>query len=177
MQIRRVFSTHVWYEDLAIVGRCVIGDGFYRFTLSNRFSGELLEGWCVGRGDLDWPEALKDWRAYVGKFIKRLEEGKQLNGKDRGPFDLAFAKKYPATAEYLSLEADAGVPRLTSTMLLSVDGGRWRACFRDRDNDQVMWVTGDSLEELLGSIERRLSGAETPDWRADRYAPKRGTKR
>jgi len=173
----RPYSIHVWYEDLAIVGRCAIGYGYYLFTVRNRFTGEILDSWDVVAGHPEWSGCVRNWREYVAKFIKRLEAGSTVTGEPRAEFDPGFSKKYPAIAEHLSTDMLDGRSRLTTTLLLSTELGKWKACIRDRDNDLVAWVTADTLDMLLIAVEGRLAGKTDPDWRVDKFAVKGGKRK
>lgn len=96
-------------------------------------------------------------------------------GRDGGPVvpDPTFSVLYPALWEYLSLERwEDGELRETSTLLLFVVEGRWRACLNDRAHGRSCWRSGDTLEALLVSLEDALASG-LAEWRRSR-PPVRG---
>lgn len=75
-------------------------------------------------------------------------------------------RAYPALTEFLACEAwEPGLGRITGTLLLCSEGGRWRAWLNDRDSQASTWVSGPSLTALLLAADGglRLGGL---DWRA-----------
>jgi len=89
----------------------------------------------------------------------------------RRPFiDPDFASQYPVLATYLGDEAyDDGAPRRTSTLLLFVQDGLWKACLNDRAAGRSAWVSGEMLTEALSSLENALR-TERASWRASEQA-------
>jgi len=60
-----------------------------------------------------------------------------------------------------------GKKRMTSTLLIFCEGGMWKARLNDRAVKISAWVSAESWEALLETIERGLA-AESLEWRADR---------
>lgn len=115
----------------------------------------------------------------MSQFLKRREKGnakaKELSSSTPGTADEAFAKKYPALAEFLSLEEwDAETPRTRGTLTVFWEDGGWKAAINDRDAELVAFVAKRTFAELLGAIEKGLV-ADSLDWRGGR--PKGSGKR
>lgn len=170
----RVFSRHVWFDDGGLIGYCDVGDGFYRFSLVDRFRRRLVESHVVTRGSPAFSSCVTNWRTYVAKFIRRLEQRQAAGGASPEAADSVLSASYPALAEHLCVETVDDQRRVTSTLTISTDRGRWQGCLRDRDNGVVLWVSSDSFSGVLDAVERRLDGTVEGDWRLDRFAsPKR----
>jgi hypothetical protein len=76
--------------------------------------------------------------------------------------------RLPALVEYLlSDKWDDGKVRVTSTLLLFVDQGEWKACLNDRDGGRVAFVTAGTVAGLLGALEEQLQ-AGSAEWRASK---------
>jgi hypothetical protein len=84
--------------------------------------------------------------------------------------DPEFLGKFPALFEFLAeVFTEEGVPRITSTLLVSCEDGVWKLALTDRASaggkfDYKLWVSGQTLFEALASLDKQLrdSGA---DWR------------
>jgi len=59
---------------------------------------------------------------------------------------------------------DDGSTRETSTLLLFVDADRLKACFKDRALERSVFVTGESLEAILDTLETGLE-TDALEWR------------
>lgn len=84
-----------------------------------------------------------------------------------------FGEKYPAIWEYLStcLWPD-GSPRRTSTLNLFVDPTGVKASLKDRDGQQITFVTARSPDEALEVLEDQLRNG-TVVWRPDEWKRKK----
>jgi hypothetical protein len=60
-----------------------------------------------------------------------------------------------------------GAERTTGTLMLFTEDGRWKAWLHDRDASMGCFVTGRSLEEVLGAAEGAV-GEGGGDWRPDK---------
>lgn len=112
----------------------------------------------------------------MAKFVKRLKETDRGNLVGGRADDPELAKQYPALTEHLTCDWLEGAARQTSTVGISVDGGRWKGRLADRENGLVLFVSGDSFEGVLGALEAALTDPEA-DWREDQFASKRGGKK
>jgi hypothetical protein len=105
----------------------------------------------------------------MGEFIRRHTSPKGVVLVREEPD--AVADVYPALAEFLTLTRwEDQSPRDTGTMLICWGEGRWRAWLNDRDSQANSWLSGDTLADLLLSVESGLREG-TLEWRGVR--PKR----
>lgn len=73
----------------------------------------------------------------------------------------------PDLHDHLSETAwDDGKPRKTSTLMLLTENGRWKAFLHDRDGKKGAWVTGESYEDLLETLNKALETGSL-EWRKD----------
>jgi len=88
------------------------------------------------------------------------------NGVKEEPFsDVEFCSKYPTLYAFLTDRTwDDGKPRVTSTLLIFLEHDVLRICINDRDSNRSAFITGQTIEEALTSLEARLC-AETLEWR------------
>lgn len=84
----------------------------------------------------------------------------------RKPVD--FARECPTLADYLFDTAyEKGEPRKTSTItIMARDTGGFKAVLNDRQERQSLWVTGETMDELMQSFEVLLTD-EAPPWVPD----------
>jgi hypothetical protein len=79
--------------------------------------------------------------------------------------------KFEAIVEFLSRSQwDDGSARDPGTMLICTGEGRWRAWLNDRDSGLACWVSSDTLQGLLGTVEKGLQEGKL-EWRQQ---PKKG---
>ena len=62
---------------------------------------------------------------------------------------------------------DDGKPRKTTTLMVLVENGQWKAWIHDRDAKRAAWVSGSCWEGLLEAAEKSLA-SDSLEWRADR---------
>jgi len=89
-----------------------------------------------------------------------------------------WGAQFPALWEYLTSDKyPDGGKRQTSTLLLFVDGGEFKAALRDRDTGHTLWVTSATIEDALIDLEASLT-SESPQWRKSEYGggAKKGAK-
>lgn len=84
-------------------------------------------------------------------------------GSSSGGFpDQGFEESYPTLYSYLcDASYESGEPRKTATITMFCDAGYLKACVNDRDNDRSAFVTSETMEGLLDSLEACLSDAKT----------------
>jgi hypothetical protein len=75
---------------------------------------------------------------------------------------------FPTLWEFLTLSTwpDATQRRL-GTMILFVEGDRWKCCLKDPNGPRVAFVTGKDIDSLLLAADEGLGSGDL-DWRADR---------
>jgi len=90
----------------------------------------------------------------------------QYNGPREDPFsDVNWASLYPTLYSYLTERVYGdGKSRVTSTLLIFLEDGVLRICINDRDNNRSAFITGQTIDEALASIEAKLCG-DTMEWR------------
>lgn len=80
----------------------------------------------------------------------------------------AFERLYPTLAAWMTQEQwEDRTPRRTTTLLFFVERGQLKCCLHDRDAGRSAFLTGDTVEELLGEVERSLA-ADVVEWRVKR---------
>ena len=110
--------------------------------------------------------------------MKRPSGPASVQGSPGGVMvDSGFARMYPVLASQLSETSwDDGSSREVSTLLLFVEGGRWKACLSERSTGRVGFLSQDTLAGLLISLEGHLV-AEDLDWRQSRQSQSQKGKR
>jgi hypothetical protein len=89
-----------------------------------------------------------------------------------------WAERHPALWEYLtSTKYPDGGARQTSTLLLFVEDGVWKACLKDRDTGRSLWIASGSPTEAMTDLELTLAAGDA-EWRKDKqWQPaKKGSK-
>lgn len=102
------------------------------------------------------------------QFLKRETSPGKASPSGEDFTDPAFAAKFPALAEFLTVGVwPDGQARELGTLLLFVGEGRWKCMLRDKDAARVAFLGGTTVEALFASIEKGLR-ASSLDWRADK---------
>lgn len=80
-------------------------------------------------------------------------------------------ENFPTLWEFLTLSRwpDA-TSRKVGSIILFVEGDRWKACLKDPNGPRVAFVTGEDIDSLLLSVDAGLDGNKL-DWRPDRPKP------
>ena len=107
---------------------------------------------------------------------RREQQGRNGPSPDMAPCTGEFATLYPCLAEFLSaLEWEEGVKRVTGTVLICSEEGRWRGWLHDRDTCCSLWVSADDLDTLFMALDQSIANC-SGDWRRDkpRGGPNRG---
>lgn len=116
----------------------------------------------------------RDVREEAVMAIRKLQQ--DLDARVARGVSVTEAADYPLLLEYLTHDKyDDGTKRETSVLILACDGGTWRICLTDKDNQRTMWKTASSVQEGLGCIELALMAEDPTDWRrsADASAGRR----
>lgn len=91
--------------------------------------------------------------------------GGTLPGDCIGDKPTGVLAKRPALAEFLSNgQFDDGSVRPLPTLLLFIEEGLWKACLRDKAEQEVAWTSDLTLAGLLDALERGLA-EHSLDWR------------
>lgn len=81
--------------------------------------------------------------------------------------DEVFSGFYPTLFSHMSeTRWDDGKPRKTTTLLVFVENGKWKAHVNDRDGRRGFWVSADAWEQLLESADEAIDSVST-EWRKD----------
>jgi len=81
--------------------------------------------------------------------------------------DEVFSGFFPRLFAHMSeTRWDDGKPRKTTTLLVFVENGKWKAHVNDRDGKRGFWVTADAWEELLLAADGAIESLST-EWRRD----------
>lgn len=123
-----------------------------------------------GSGGVRGPNGsrLWEWLLYIEKRRKAVSKSKRKVATDS-----AFAKAFPATWEYLSVDTHKdGSSRHTSSLTIFVDEGLLKCCLSDKEAGEVAFWSADSWEELLTALEADLAAGQG-DWRASKNKAKK----
>lgn len=82
----------------------------------------------------------------------------------RAAVDPEAERRFPAIWEYLTccLVNDKG--REPATLIICCEEGQVKLCMSDRDSNQVLWRSAETVLEALDALERALAGG-AKDWR------------
>jgi hypothetical protein len=102
-------------------------------------------------------------------------------GGDNGDSRLAvpdnWESEYPAIAEYMSaVMYPDGSPREPSTLTFVLEDGKLKGCCNDRSTRSSLWRSGDTLEEVLRSLEEALRSPQAV-WRRWKMDQKGGARK
>lgn len=109
-----------------------------------------------------------------GRFQKPAVETRgQIKTAGAAPAGDAF-NAYPALVAFLAEQVWAdGSPRLTGTLLLFVESGRWGCCLTHRAPPTgKAFLSARTLQELFEDLETALE-SDRLDWRAPATNPRR----
>lgn len=151
--------------DFGVASRTHFG---VTLTVFTRFTGRLIRqvnySWEV-LGCLT--PAVRE-RIFMNFFKKPPTGGVPVgsSGEDRTPKDLK--ERAPTLGHFLCDGAwPDGSIRQTSSLVVFVQDGMFKACLGDKDSNTSLWASSRSFDELLESLECRLTD-EQPDWRRSR---------
>jgi len=99
--------------------------------------------------------------------MKRKERQKLVGGLIHAK-DEKLAKMFPLLHEWMTAARfDEGEDtRDAPTITLWAQGGQWRLSLRDRAEHLVMWLVGDTVQEVLKLAEGFCQDEQGP-WRVD----------
>jgi len=98
--------------------------------------------------------------------LRRPNPGEQFK-KDDAPFvDHDFEARYPTITEYLTAVTwDDGKPRVTSTILIFMDGRALKVCLNDRDNNRSVFISDPTFTGAMDRLEQGLA-ENSLEWRS-----------
>lgn len=104
----------------------------------------------------------------VAMAIAKRERAEPGASRAASAEDAALAKKHPHLHEYMtSTRYEDGAARQTSSVLIFVQDGLWKAMLKDRDANETLWATGDTMAAAVASLDAML-GSGKGEWRAER---------
>ena len=99
--------------------------------------------------------------------MKKPDAAKPVAGAAGLVKDDHAMKTYPTVIQFLSdVTWDDGSARTPGSLTLFIEDGIWKACLNDRDASASLYVSGDNVTACLKSLENRLAGTVTAEWRA-----------
>lgn len=102
------------------------------------------------------------------KFLQRVTRPANPALVDKPLDGGTWANAFPALVEFLTVTRwDEKTPRVTGTIMLMQDEGRWKAWVHDRDAKRSMFVTGMTPDGCLSNVEEALANG-SGEWRFDR---------
>lgn len=114
----------------------------------------------------------EEWREdLVMAKLRKLSPDEVKRSAEQSFSDPEWASVFPNLAAYMfDASYEDGSKRKTSTMTLFVSDGILKGLLKDPDNNRVLWATGESVEELLLTMDAMAASEETV-WRVDRESP------
>lgn len=98
-------------------------------------------------------------------MISRAQTNATGQGGEVWP-DLKWKEKYPTLVEYLTQDTwEDKQPRELSTVSIKCQDGRVLVVLSDVDQKRSLYMSGETVEKALQSLERAASGPGG-DWRA-----------
>jgi hypothetical protein len=104
----------------------------------------------------------------MSEFLRRRKAETAAPHLEVSEQDRWWVAEYPALAEHLGCPRwPDGAVRETTTILLFVEAGAWKACINDRAEGMVAFVAAGGPRTLLERVEKGLVEG-TLDWRPQR---------
>lgn len=108
-------------------------------------------------------------RGFFMSFVKRITGDRSGGRNGVRVHDEVMGAEYPALWEYLnSTMYEDGKRRQTMRLTIFTEDGRVKACLNDPDSGSVAFVSGDTWEGLLRTIEEQLATG-VMEWRRSRW--------
>lgn len=107
------------------------------------------------------PKRVETWEM----FCKRVSAPAGGRAAAAVPCDPESVQRYPALFEFLTMTAwEDGTKRKTGKLSISVVDARWVTCIVDNEHNRMGFLSGDTFDDLLATLERKLS-TDMVEWR------------
>ncbi len=91
--------------------------------------------------------------------------GKAANGVAASKAtDAVMEKQCPVLFAFMTETEEEGKPRSPSSLVIFTEDGLWKGCLSEKDSSLQLWRTGETLQKLLGALEKALASGNA-DWR------------
>lgn len=140
-----------------------------RFPMGPQYSLVAFDD-VVGRtGDIYFEDIVMALKPLTGAGAPR--------GGSPAAQDPSLAVDHPLLLEHLTATAwEGGKLRKTSSLTVFADRGLWKCFLNERNSDQSLCVTGESILALLDVLEAALEQPDA-DWRASNRQQESGRRR
>jgi hypothetical protein len=110
-------------------------------------------------------KARQQTRFWEGEMDRRQQRNRSGKVPDRLPEDNQILGGLKCLLEHLTeTQYSDGSERQTSTLLLFVEDGLWKARLADRAAGEQLWLSGATLGQLMDTLEDALTTGNA-DWR------------
>lgn len=164
-QARIVYDDRVF--GVFVLGWEVSFGEFTYLTFVSSFTGNVV---CTRTLFREWWEAQTPMakHAVEKSLVEKALASRSPASAGASAHDADLSGSCPTLHEFLTLSSlSDGKPRSTSTLLVFVEGGLWKAVLNERDAELALWATSETFQGLLAELESRLS-APVVDWRPGR---------
>lgn len=112
-------------------------------------------------------------RVWLQEYAKMLKPIRPTGGPEstgNAKTDGFLVSRCPRLLEFLTLTEwpHNGERRVTGSLMVFVESGRWKGTLKDRDGGNVVFLTSDTFLGLLEAFETGLE-AEELGWRVDKF--------
>lgn len=112
------------------------------------------------------------WEGRAVSFLRQVAAADLSRSRGSEPEAVAWGAAHPAVMEYLTADQwPSGGVRVTSTVLVFVEDGVWKACLHDRQDGSTLWVSSGSMPGLMSVLEATLASGQA-EWRKARRSGK-----
>lgn len=131
-------------------------------TLYIRNGGKLYPA-AVPAAVFIGPDALdqREWEMGLISAALGASASAATGGKASDP---ALEKRCPTLHAFMTLTEEDGKPRSPSSLVVFTEDGQWKGCLTEKDANLKLWRSADTLEKLLGALEKALASGQA-DWR------------
>lgn len=137
-------------------------------VLLARWNGKLLAQVVYTWSLLEQLDARARRCTFMSFFKRPGKSGRGPGGPDGESMPDCLAQRAPTLGHFLCDEVwPDGECKSRSSLVVFVEDGLFKACLTEKDSNSVLWASCKSFDELLESLEARLTD-DQPDWRKGR---------